>query len=122
MKNRRSLLFQETEMTDERGRLTPMKLFIKSRLGIATSPEWATMDKQCDEFGLPRQWIVCPNCGAQSWRLPPHGFESCPIVIQMAESAGMKFDAERSSALRLGVHMEEMTRAVRQMQEEEDEE
>ena len=39
----------------------------------------------------------------------------------MAETAGLKFDAERSSAIRLGVHMEEMTRALREMNEEDDE-
>lgn len=97
-----------------------MRRFLNRLLGRATNPEWAQMDALADTFALPRQWIVCPHCGQQSWRLPPHAFEPCPVVSSMAETAGLKFDAERSSAVRMGVHMEEMTRALRQMFEEEE--
>ncbi len=78
------------------------------------------MDALAESWGLPRTWLTCPHCGQFSWRLPPHGFQSCPIVVKVAEATGMKFDAERSSAIRLGVHMEEMTRAVRAWTEEEE--
>ncbi len=71
----------------------------------ARDPDWAAMDALAESWGLPRTWLTCPHCGQFSWRIPPHG---------------LKFDAERSSAIRLGVHMEEMTRAVRQWTEEEE--
>lgn len=100
------------------GRLTPVLNRIIPR---ATDPEWKAMDDMADTFGLPRQWIVCPMCGQQSWRLPPHGFDPCPIVAAVAEATGLKADAERSTALRLGVHMEETTKALRQMMDDEEE-
>ncbi len=90
--------------------------------GRATDPAWAELDATCDTWGLPRQWIVCPHCGQQSWRLPPHGFEPCPIVAAMAELGGMKLEADRSTSIRAGVQMEEMTRALRLMVEDEEDE
>ena len=113
----------ESEMTDRGGRLTPMRRYLNMKLGIAVDPAWRELEALADSFALPREWIVCPHCGSYGWRVPPHGFnEPCPVVMSMSEVAGLKFDAERSSAVRLGVHMEEMTRALRQMTEEEDEE
>lgn len=67
-----------------------------------------------DDVGWPRAWVVCPHCGKQSWRVPPHGVEPCPIVAQTAEQLGMRFDAERMAAVRSGVHLEEATRALRE--------
>jgi hypothetical protein len=65
-----------------------------------------------DEVELPREYVVCPHCGLHSWRLPPHGKEPCPLVQQMAEQLGLRFDAERMQAIRAGVHMEESTKAL----------
>ena len=98
-----------------------MSLILRKLRGQATDPQWMEMDRTCDSFGLPRQWIVCPHCGQQSWRLPPHGFDPCPIIQAVAETAGMKFEAERSTSIRAGVQMEEMTRALRMMVEEPEE-
>jgi hypothetical protein len=77
-----------------------------------------------DELGFPREFVICPHCSAQSWRLPPHGSGPCPLVVQMAEQLGMRFDAERMQAIRMGVHMEESTKALREFLREhfEDEE
>jgi hypothetical protein len=100
-----------------------MLRYLKSRLGIPTDPEWKALDRLADAFALPRQWIVCGHCGAWGWRVPPHGFtEPCPLVIQMTETAGLKFDAERSTTIRAGIQMEEITRALRNMTGEEEDE
>lgn len=64
---------------------------------------------------LPRAWIICPSCGEQSWVLPPHGLEACPLVVQAAEQVGLKFDAERMMAVRTGVNIEEMTKEMRRL-------
>ncbi len=64
---------------------------------------------------LPEQWIICPNCGTQAWVLPPHGLDPCPIVVQAMEQLGMKLDAERMTAVRTGVSIEEITRAAREL-------
>jgi hypothetical protein len=70
-------------------------------------------------WGVPEQWIVCPACSAQSWVLPPHGLDPCPLVVQGMEQLGLKFDAERMAAIRTGVSVEEMTRALREIGGEE---
>jgi hypothetical protein len=75
-------------------------------------PEW---NELADEIGAPREWVACPNCGAQGWRLPPHRiFEPCPLVVQCAEQLGLVWDAARMSAVRTGVGVEEIARAVRE--------
>lgn len=97
--------------------------YIKARLGIPTDENWKGVDDMADSFALPRQWIVCAHCGAWGWRVPPHGFvEPCPMITQVAEATGLKFDAERSATIRAGVQFEEMTRALRQMTGEEEDE
>jgi hypothetical protein len=73
-----------------------------------------------NEMGFPRKWVVCPSCSAMNWRIPPHNFESCPLVLKAAEAAGLKFDAERNMAVRTGVHMEELTRLIREQMEGEE--
>lgn len=80
----------------------------------------APMRGYCDEmnrcaraFGLPRQWIVCPLCGEQSWVFPPHLLSPCPFVVESAELIGHKLDAERMMAVRTGVNIEEMTKTMR---------
>jgi hypothetical protein len=83
--------------------------------------EWSQSMQLADELGLPAEWRVCTHCGEQSWRLAPHMFDPCPFVVEMANSAGLKFDAERMTAIRAGAHMEEMTRIYRALSEEEDE-
>lgn len=70
-------------------------------------------------MGYPRMWLVCPGCALQSYRLPPHGANPCPI----AQSAGLKLDAERMTAIQLRQQMEEATRLIReQMGDEDDDE
>jgi hypothetical protein len=76
--------------------------------------EWDLVNQAADELGVPEQWVVCPLCGKQAWRLPPHGYaEPCPIVVDMAEAAGLKFDAERNAMIRVGQQMEQMGETVR---------
>lgn len=71
-----------------------------------------------DEHGLPKQWIVCPSCQRQAWVVPPHGFEPCPLVLEMAQQLGLKLDAERMAAIRTGIGVEEIARAARELGEE----
>ncbi len=71
-----------------------------------------------DLADLPEQWLVCPMCAEFSWRIPPHGFKPCPLAVETAESTGMKLDAERMTAVRAGVHLEQMSKAMRQYMEE----
>ena len=87
-----------------------------------SDPRWEAWDALGDELSLPRQWVACPNCGQQGWRIPPHAFEPCPLVVQTAEAAGMKFDADRMAALRLGVQAEELTKLFKAQFTEEEEE
>lgn len=75
---------------------------------------WLELDGIADLMGIPEGWVVCPMCAEFSWRLPPHGFKPCPIAVGMAESTGLKLDAERMTAVRAGVHFEEMSKAVRE--------
>src|SRR3990172_10986506 len=70
---------------------------------------YAQRNAMAREWDLPRQWVICPNCGEQDWVLPPHGLEQCPLLIQMAEQMGLKIDAERMMAVRTGINIEEMT-------------
>lgn len=74
---------------------------------------WMQLDSMADLMDLPREWIVCPACAEFFWRFPPHGFNPCPFAVGMVESAGLKLDAERMTAVRAGVHLEEMSKAVR---------
>lgn len=69
---------------------------------------WRGLDELADDLVLPPDWLVCPICGEQSWRFPPHMLDPCPLAIQMAEAQGLKLDAERMMALRTGVHMERL--------------
>jgi hypothetical protein len=78
-----------------------------------------------DQLGAPRIWVVCPHCGAQDWRVPPHGIgEPCPLVKSLSDSFGLKFDAERMATLRSGHQMEQVSRLFEQqfLQPEEEEE
>lgn len=82
---------------------------------------WEQIVATADLLGLPDQWVLCPMCGSQSWRFPPHGIgEPCPIAKEMMDAAGMKLEAERSTAIRLGVGMEEAMKQVRRSFGEED--
>jgi hypothetical protein len=82
-----------------------------------------------DALGLPMQWCFCHHCGAWGWRWPPHGIDKpCPVLAQSAEAFGLKTDAERMTAVRTGLHLEEvsklMTQAMREaglIDDEEDE-
>lgn len=68
-----------------------------------------------DAVGWPKEWLICPSCAAFSWRLPPHGLgEPCPLSESMAQSAGLKLDAERSTAIRTGVILETQAQAMSQ--------
>lgn len=75
---------------------------------------WMELENLADLMELPHEWIVCPVCAEFFWRFPPHGFSPCPIATGMAESAGLKLDAERMTAVRAGVHLEEMSKAIRE--------
>jgi hypothetical protein len=75
---------------------------------------WLQLEGMADLMELPQEWLVCPICAEFSWRIPPHGFRPCPIAVGMAEAAGLKMDAERMTAVRAGVHLEEMSKAVRE--------
>lgn len=95
---------------------------VQDRVDPETMEYWERLNTIADQFGLPDQWIHCPMCGAQGWRLPPHGIiEPCPVAREMFESAGLKMDAERSTALRVGIGMEEAARAMRRLTEGDDE-
>lgn len=94
--------------------------WLLSRLGIPTDRSWRELNRNADAFALPREWVVCPHCGAQSWRLPPHALEPCPIVVQLSDAMGIKIDADRSAAIRMGVTTEQMWQALRERLGEED--
>lgn len=85
---------------------------IRYRLRGSTA-DWRAYEVLCDAMGAPRAWVVCPHCGAQDWRLPPHALqEPCPLVQETAQSLGLRFDAERMTALRTGTHLEAATQAM----------
>lgn len=105
-------------LSGSRGKDTTM-----NNLAPEFEEKWNDLNEACDEMDVPRGWIVCPICGAQGWRLPPHGYgEACPMAVGMYEAAGMKLDAERSTAIRMGVGMEEAMRQMRKMTGEDDDE
>jgi hypothetical protein len=79
---------------------------------------WLELDSMADLADLPREWLICPSCSEFGWRFPPHSFKPCPLVVGMAESAGLKFDAERMAAVRAGVHLEDMGKAMREYLDE----
>lgn len=92
------------------------------RRKLSPETEWVAplveLDKAADVVGLPREWVCCPFCGEFCWRWPPHGFSPCPLVTGAAETQGLKLDAERMMAVRAGVHMEEMGKAMGRFMEE----
>lgn len=71
-----------------------------------------------EKFGMPKAWVICPQCAAQSWVLPPHGLDACPLIEHAAEQFGLKLDAERMMALRAGISIEEMTRRAQEQENE----
>lgn len=71
-----------------------------------------------DYLGWPDDWVVCPSCSAHSWRMPPHIFDPCPMLVEMAQSAGLKMDAERSAAIRSGVTLEAQAQALQKLFEQ----
>lgn len=75
---------------------------------------WMELDSMADLMEIPHEWLICPMCAEFSWRLPPHGFKPCPLAIGMADSAGLKLDAERMTAVRAGVHFDEMSKVMRE--------
>jgi hypothetical protein len=94
-------------------------------------PEWQEIVESMEPLGMladllgwPRQWIVCPHCGEHSWRIPPHLFEPCPLVVDAAQTAGLKMDAERNQAIRSAQTLENQWRAfeeyIRKMAGEEE--
>lgn len=74
-----------------------------------------------EEWDIPKQWIVCPTCGAQTWVLPPHAHEPCPLVLETMQQFGLKLDAERMAAIRTGIGVEEIARAARELGEDKSE-
>jgi hypothetical protein len=64
-----------------------------------------------DAMGWPAQWLICQHCGEWSWRLPPHIFDPCPLVVDAAQTQGLKMDAERSMAVRAGINFEKQAQA-----------
>lgn len=101
--------------------LAILRQFI-ARLKTERDPAWEAWDEVGDRFRLPREWIHCAHCGAYAWRLPPHGLDPCPLVVEITESAGLKLDAERSTAIRSGVQIEELSRLLKLQIEGEDDE
>lgn len=89
-------------------------LLARFRMGVEPDPAWAEWDKIGDRFRLPREWVHCTHCGAYSWRIPPHALDPCPLVVEMSESAGLKMDAERTTAIKSGVQLEEFMRMMQQ--------
>lgn len=79
------------------------------------------LNELSDELGAPRAWVVCPHCGAQGWRLPPHGIaKACPIVKSMTDSVGLKFDAERNFTITSRQQMERFTQLFEEQAREEE--
>ena len=58
-------------------------------------------------LGYPEEWIVCDHCGAYGWRIPPHVYDPCPLVVQTVEAAGLKMDTERNQTIAAGLAMRE---------------
>ena len=79
---------------------------------------WLELESTADLADLPREWLICPSCSQFGWRFPPHSFQSCPLVVSMAEAAGLKFDAERMAAVKAGVQFEDISSAMRRYLEE----
>ena len=77
-------------------------------------PEW---NELADRMGAPYDYIVCPHCGAQRWRLPPHNLSPCPLVERMSESFGLKFDAERNQTIVASQHLVAVSRFMQEEME-----
>lgn len=86
-----------------------VKAFLLKHMLRALAPD----SEVTARLNLPNEWVVCSFCGEAGWGVHPHYGHPCPIVAAMSESAGMKIDADRSSTIRAGLHLEEMTRIVR---------
>ena len=80
---------------------------------------YAERNEMAKQWELPREWVICPHCAEQSWVLPPHANEPCPLLVQTMEQFGMKLDAERMMAVRAGVSMEEAMRRAQELEDEE---
>lgn len=103
-----------------RGHARGMRLRRQLRPTLAPLTEYhRERNVMARKWRLPRKWIVCPACGEQSWVLPPHGLEPCPLTVQIAEQMGLKFDAERMMAVRTGVNFEEVAKDLRRQAEDE---
>ena len=96
-------------MTDRDGRVTPMRNFLLKHVLRVLAPD----SEVSIRMRFPDEWIVCQFCGEAGWGTHPHYGIPCPIVATMTESAGLKMDAERSTAARMGLQMEEATRMIR---------
>lgn len=81
----------------------------------ALAAHYREKNEMAKEWKLPKQWIICPSCGQQSWVLPPHGHDACPLVLETVQQLGLKLDAERMAAIRTGLGVEEIARAAREL-------
>ena len=80
-----------------------------------------TLADRLTRVRIRRGWVVCPHCGAQAWREPPHGYSKpCPLLQQITDSTTLKLDAERNLAIRTGQHMELASKIMEQHVGEED--
>ena len=82
---------------------------------VAVRDEFRQRTSIAHSAGLPLEWKACACCNETSWVFPPHGSQPCPLVVQIAEQLGLKFDAERMQAVRTGVNMEEIARQMRSL-------
>lgn len=97
-----------------RGMVTPMtnpspRPFDHQELVEATAP----LMELADRMGWPQEWLICDHCGEHSWRIPPHVFDPCPLVVETIQTAGLKMDAERNQAIAAGHALREQLDAFR---------
>lgn len=104
-------------MTGPSGRVTQVRMFLLKHVLRVLAPN-SELDVQ---LRFPDEWIVCSFCGEAGWGTHPHFGTPCPIAAAMADAAGLKMDAERVSAVRAGLSMEEVTRLMREQLGGEDE-
>lgn len=71
----------------------------------------APLMELADRMGWPKTWLTCDHCGEYAWRVPPHIFEPCPLVVETMQTAGLKMDAERNQAIATGVAMRQQMEA-----------
>ena len=96
-------------MTDPSGRVTKVRDFLLRHVLRVLAPD----SEIAIRMSFPKDWIVCQFCGEAGWGIHPHYGNPCPIAHGMAESAGLKMDAERATAARMGLQMEEATKMIR---------